>query len=158
LSTLDSIAVSPRVEGVGVLTVTVAEADLLLSAALVAVTVKLPAPAGAVYKPEAESLPPFELQFTLVLVLPVTVAVNSRVPPGANIALIGAMLIETDGGGTVTTTLAEADFMLSTVLVAVTENVPAANPAVYNPFGVIDPPVAPQETALLATPLIIAVN
>lgn len=55
-------------------------------------------------------------------------------------------------------TLADADLVVSCVLVAVTENVPAAVPAVNNPAAVIDPPVARQETAVLVTPLIIAVN
>jgi hypothetical protein len=68
------------------------------------------------------------------------------------------MLIETEGGGTVTTTLADADFVLSAVLVAVTENVPCEAPAVYNPDGVMVPPAAVQETALLGEPLIIAAN
>ena len=42
---------------VGALTVTVAEADFVLSATLVAVTVTLPAVAGAVRRPAAEIVP-----------------------------------------------------------------------------------------------------
>ena len=57
-------------------TVTVAEADFVLSATLVAFTVKEPADAGAVYRPEAETVPPVAVHVTAVFVEPVTVAVN----------------------------------------------------------------------------------
>lgn len=57
-------------------TVTVAEADFVLSATLVAFTVKEPADAGAVYRPEAETVPPVAVHATAVFVEPVTVAVN----------------------------------------------------------------------------------
>jgi hypothetical protein len=137
---------------------TLADADLVASAALVAVTVKLPVADPARYAPVDEIVPPVALQLTAVLVDPVTAAVKSCIPPEVRVALVGAMLIETDGAGTVTTTLADADFVLSAVLAAVTEKVPAVDPAVYSPLEEIAPPVAVHETALLATPLIIAVN
>src|SRR5262245_60655411 len=62
--------------GGGVLTVTVAVTNLLLSAKLVARTVNVPAVAGAVYKPEVEIVPPVADQVTAVLLVPLTVAVN----------------------------------------------------------------------------------
>ena len=66
----------------GPLTVTVAEADCVGSAALVAVTVYVPGVVGAVYKPTGEMLPPLADHDTAVLFDPVTVAVNNCVPRG----------------------------------------------------------------------------
>jgi hypothetical protein len=57
-------------------TVTVAELDLVGSAALVAVTVKVPAADGALYIPVLLIVPADAAQFTAVLLAPVTVAVN----------------------------------------------------------------------------------
>ena len=61
----------------------VADADLVVSATLVAVTVTVWAEAieaGAVYVPEAnDPTPGFKDQFTPVLLVPVTVAVNCAV-------------------------------------------------------------------------------
>jgi hypothetical protein len=62
-------------------TVTVAEAFLVVSATLVAVTVNVPAEPGAVYNPLALMVPPVAAHVTAVFVLPVTVAVNCCVPP-----------------------------------------------------------------------------
>ena len=67
---------------------------------------------------------------TAVLLLPVTVAVNCWVPPGRSDAEVGLTLTATTGGGAVTVTVAEADFVLSATLVAVTVNVPALAGAV----------------------------
>jgi hypothetical protein len=61
---------------IGAVTVTVADADLLLSATLVPRTVYVPAVAGAVYSPPVEMVPAVALQVTAVLVVPVSVAVN----------------------------------------------------------------------------------
>ena len=66
-----------------------------------------------------EIVPPVADQVTAVFVLPVTVAVNCCVPPVCSDADVGLMLTAT-GGGAVTLTLAEADFVLSAALVAVT--------------------------------------
>ena len=57
-------------------TVTLALVDLLASATLVALTVYVPAVLGAVYKPEAEIVPPVADHVTAVFVVPVTDAVN----------------------------------------------------------------------------------
>jgi len=69
-------------------------------------------------------------QVTAVLLLPVTVAVNCCVAPVWSEADVGPMLTATTGGGAVTVTVAEADFVLSATLMAVTTNVPAVAGAV----------------------------
>ena len=67
--------------GGGAATVTVAVANLVVSATLVARTVNVPAAAGAVYRPLVETVPPVADQVTAVLEVPVTVAVNCCVLP-----------------------------------------------------------------------------
>ena len=107
-------------------TVTAADADFVVSATLVAVTVCEPAKVGAVYKPleltvPAVELPPFTPStdhVTDVFELFVTVAVNCCVPPVAIVALVG--LIVTVVLGVATVTAADADFVVSPTLVAVT--------------------------------------
>ncbi len=98
------------------MTVTADEADLVLSAALVAVTVYGPAVLGAVYRPLEEMVPPLVDQLTAVFVVPLTVAVNCCVAPLSRDAVAGEMEIET---GAFTVTAAEADLVVSAVLVAV---------------------------------------
>ena len=61
--------------GAGV-TFTVADADLVESARLVAVTVIVPVVVGAVRTPAVEIVPPVVAHPTEVFVVPVTVAVN----------------------------------------------------------------------------------
>ena len=63
---------------------------------------------------------------TAVLLLPVTVAVNCCVPPVCNEAEVGLTLTATK----VTVIVADADFVLSATLVAVTVKVPAVLGAV----------------------------
>jgi len=70
-------------------TVTLAVADFVESAALVALTVYVPAVLGAVYSPVGEMLPPFTDQVTLVLELPVTVALNCKVAPVVAAGFVG---------------------------------------------------------------------
>ena len=106
--------------GGAALTVTFADADLVLSAALVAVTANVPALPGAVYMPLEEMLPPLADQVTAVLLLPVTVAVNCSVAPVTNDAEVGVIEMPTTGGAAATVTLAEADLVVSAALVAVT--------------------------------------
>src|SRR5438045_296193 len=106
--------------GGGAVTLTLAEADFVLSAALVAATVYVPAVAGAVYRPLLEIVPPVADQVIAVLVVPVTVAVNCWVAPVCTDADVGLMLTATGGGGTVAVTVAEADFVVSATLVALT--------------------------------------
>src|SRR5437899_1327883 len=69
------------------------------------------------------------------------VAVNAWVSPGSNRAELGLTFTAT---GTVTVTCAEADFVESTTLVAVTVYVPASTGAVYRPEVDTSPP--PLET------------
>lgn len=59
-----------------VATVTVADADFVVSAALVALTVYVPAVLGAVYIPELETIPALADQVTEVFQLPETEAAN----------------------------------------------------------------------------------
>ena len=72
------------------------------------------------YSPVLEIVPPVADQVTAVLLVPVTVAVNCRVAPVCMDAEVGLMLTTTGGGTAVTVTAAEADFVVSATLVAVT--------------------------------------
>jgi hypothetical protein len=101
-------------------TVTVAEADLVVSAALVAVTVYVPAVLGAVYRPLVLTVPPVADQVTAVFALPVTVAVNCCVPPVWTEADVGLTLTAPGGGAEVTVTVADEDLVVSATLVALT--------------------------------------
>ena len=98
-------------------TATVAEADLVESATLVAVTVKVPLVVGAVYRPLVDTLPPVVDQVTPVVVDPLTVAVNCWLAPANNDAEVGVMDTATEA---LTVTTAEADLLVSATLVAVT--------------------------------------
>lgn len=100
-------------------TVTVADADFVPSAALVALTVYVPAVLGAVYSPELDTVPPVALQVTAVFVVPLTVAVNWCVVPVCSVVVFG-LIPTTTGAGALTVTVAEADFVESAPLVAVT--------------------------------------
>jgi hypothetical protein len=81
----------------------------------------VPAVEGAVYRPEVEMVPPVADQVTAVFVEPLTLAVNCLVPPVAKEAEIGLMATEiTDEEEDVTVTVAEADFVVSAELFAVT--------------------------------------
>lgn len=106
-----------------VVTVTVAEADLVVSATLVAVTVTLPVVLGAVKRPLAETLPPLADQVTAVLLEPVTVAANCWVALVTTEATVGEIATATTG--TLTVMVADADLVFSATLVAVTAKVPA---------------------------------
>jgi hypothetical protein len=133
--------------------VTVAVADFVVSATLVAVAV--PVPAGpAVNRPACEIVPPAALHVTAVLLAFATVAVNCSVVPDCSDGAVG--LIVTCTGGVIVT-VAVADFVLSATLVAVTVPVPAA-PAVNRPTGEIVPPVALHVTAVLLAFETVAVN
>lgn len=73
----------------GSVTVTVAEAELLLFASLVTVTVYVPAAVGAMYRPLDETVPPVADQVTPSFLEPLTVAVNCCVPPVGTVADTG---------------------------------------------------------------------
>jgi hypothetical protein len=72
---------------------------LVVSAALVAVTVKFPAVLPATYNPVGEIVPPVALQVTAVLEEPVTLAANCCDAPSTGEADVGvtATLTEEDG-------------------------------------------------------------
>jgi hypothetical protein len=73
-----------------------AEADLVESAALVAVTVYVPFNEGAVYRPLLVTVPPDVLQVTAVLVDPMTAAVNWVSWAGCKEAVCGDTDTDTD--------------------------------------------------------------
>jgi hypothetical protein len=107
----------------GDVTVTLAWADFVVSAALVAVTFMAPegSVVGAVYKPVEEIVPALALHVTDVFTVPLTVAVNCWVcATGAN-ALVGERVTETTG---TTVTAAWADLVVSATLTAVTVTLP----------------------------------
>jgi hypothetical protein len=66
-----------------------------------------------------ETVPPVADQVTAVLLEPLTVALNCCVPLVLSDAEVGEMLTETTVA-TLTVTVADADFVLSAMLVAVT--------------------------------------
>lgn len=68
------------------------------------------------YKPDEEMVPPVADHVTEVFVDPVTVAENCLVAPVWMDALVGVIVTDT----AVTVTVAEADFVLSALLVAFT--------------------------------------
>ena len=84
----------------------------------------MPALLGAVYNPALDTVPPVAVHVTAVFELPVTVAVNVFVVPAFSEALVGLMLTDI-AAVEVTVTVAEALFVLSAALVAVTVYVPA---------------------------------
>ena len=146
--------VTPVTVGLGALTVIVADPALLGSATLVAVTIEVPAVAGAVYTPDAEMLPLEACHVTArLVVVPLTVAVSASVFPAVIDALAGETTTELtpDPGGTVlggfTVTTADADLLGSATLVAVTVPVPADVGAVYTPVAETVPIVAVHCTA-----------
>lgn len=118
---------------------TVAVPLTVVFAALVAVTVSVPAAAGAVYAPVDVMVPSLAFQVTAVFVVPETVAAKVAVPFGASDAVAGATFTVTPVGGAggagagavvVTTICADADLAGSAMLVAVTVSVPATVGAV----------------------------
>jgi hypothetical protein len=103
-------------------------------------------------------VPPVADQVTAVLLEPVTVAVNCWMPLVEMDGDVGLIDSDTGGGWVVTVRLADADFVRSATLVAVTVKVPAVLGEVYKPDAVIVPPVADQVTAVLLEPVTVAVN
>ena len=136
---------------------TTAEADLLASAVLVAVTLKVPALLGATYRPLLVTVPPDADQVTPVLVVPDTDTANCCCAPLGRFTVPGETEIDTCAG-CVTVTTAESDLLASAVLVAVTLKVPALLGATYWPPVVTVPPEDVQVTAVLVVPLTVAVN
>jgi hypothetical protein len=135
---------------VGVLTVIVADADLVGSAALVAVTFAVPADVDAVKRPLAVIEPPVADQVTdLLATVPCTVAVNCCVAPVKTEGAAGIMETElTTGAATVM--VAVADLVVSATLVAVIVAVPAVVAAVKRPLALMVPAEVFQVTDLFA--------
>lgn len=77
-----------------VVTVIVAEADLVASATLVAVTVAEPAAAGAVNRPAEVIVPDEAVQVTAVFVAPCTFAAKETVPLVETLAVVGEIATE----------------------------------------------------------------
>lgn len=122
-----------------VVTVTLAAPDLLVSATLVAVTVSVPAFAGAVYMPPAVIVPSAAFHVTALFVVePATLAENGSVPPVTDEAVAGETVTDVtagvDGGlfvgAAVTVIAAEPTLVGSATLDAVTIDVPALAGAV----------------------------
>src|SRR5262249_25914111 len=143
-------------ETTGACTVTVALADFVVSAAVVAVTVKLPVVWPAAKRPVLEIVPPVALQVTAALLLPVTEALNCCVAPVCNVAVVGVMLTETTGACTVT--VAVAFFVVSAAEVAVTVKLPAVCWAVKKSVVWVVAPVGPLVAAVLLLPVTVALK
>jgi len=80
------------------------------------------------------------------------------VAPVCRVARVGEIEIETGLVRRFTFTVAEADFALSAVLVALTVKVPIVPGAVYSPLEETVPPVVDQATDVLELPFTDAVN
>ncbi len=139
-------------------TITGAVPDFVASCVLVAVTVTLPAEAGAVNNPLELMLPPLALQVTAELKLPVPCTVAVHCDVAFVLTVVGLQLTATEVmvGATVwtwTLTGAVPDFVASWVLVAVTVTLPAEAGAVKSPLELMLPPLALQVTAELKLPV-----
>jgi len=110
-----------------------------------------------VYRPLVDTEPPDADQVTAVLELPLTAAVNCCEPPLESDAEPGEIVTATVTVA-VTLTAAEADLLVSAMLVAVTTKLPVVMGAVYIPPVEIFPPLAFQLTAVLLVPLTLAAN
>lgn len=175
--TVTSAVVGEMVTDIGTAIFTCAEADLLVSACDVAVTVTdggFGTIAGAVYNPADEIFPqalpeqpaPEMLHDMSVLEVPLTLALNCLEPEGATVAEVGEIVIVTTG---TTVTEAVADLLGSATDVAVTEKNGGAGGtagAVYSPAEFTVPQVVPaqpdpvmvQVTAVLDVPVTATVN
>lgn len=136
---------------VGALTVMVADAVLVGSATLVAVTVAVPAVAPAVNNPAALTVPDDAVHVTVLFVtVPWTFAFSCIVAPVRIDPVAGVTVIDVTVGA-LTVIVADAVFVGSATLVAVTVAVPAVAPAVNNPAALTVPEDAVHVTVLLVT-------
>jgi hypothetical protein len=143
-------------------TVTVADAALVGSAWLVAMTVSVAPLDGAVYRPDVLMLPNPALQVTAVLLLPVTLAENCTEPSGCTSAVPGVTFTFTEtgvvAGFTVTAAEAAAVDDAALLAVTVTEEIAVTLGAVSKPLLVMEPAVVDHVTLVLLEPLTEAVN
>jgi hypothetical protein len=130
------------------------------SATLVAVMVAVVqvCDAGAVNSPFSEIVPTLVVQFTAVLPVPVTVATNCCVPPGATLALDGETLTLTWPSlrVAIAVPLADGSATLVAVMVAVVHVCDGGD--VNSPLSEIVPTVVVQFTAVFAVPVTVATN
>jgi len=144
-------------------TATLALAFLVVSAALVAVTVTLVVleTLGAVNMPPLETLPEVADHITAVLLVPWTAALNCWVPPDVTAAVPGetATLTVVDPEG-LTVTTALAFLVVSAALVAFTVTLVVLDTvgAVKYPPSLIVPAVADQITDVELVPDTVAVK
>jgi hypothetical protein len=147
--------------GGGAVTVTVAVSDAAEFATLVASTWKIPATAGAVYRPVVSIDPPVASntdQVTARFEVPVTVAANGCVRPTPRVDVRG-VIATVIVGAAVTVTVAVSDAAGVATVVTTTWKVPAVAGAVYLPVVSIAPPVASvtdQVTAVFEVPVTVA--
>ena len=156
-----SLLPPPETIGIGGVTVSMAWADFVLSATLVAVIVAVVVDTtlGAVNRPLGETVPLEADQVTAVFEALLTVAENCCVSPEARLAEVGVMEIETAGSGLIETE-ARALLVGSATLVAVTVTLAgdAALGAVNRPLEEIVPVEASQVTAGFEALLTVAEN
>jgi hypothetical protein len=142
-------------------TTTVACACLVVSAALVAVTVILAEAdtVGALNNPLLETEPAVADQFTAVLVVPCTVATNCFVLPDVRVELVGEIEMLTTGAAeTATVAVACTAVFAALVAVIVTVVLLVTLGAVNKPLLEMLPAVADQVTAVLLVPCTRAEN
>jgi len=150
--------------------VTAAEADLVGSATLVAVTVTVEGvgtAAGAVYTPvagvtvpsmESPFSTPLTVQVTAVFAVPVTVGVKVCVAPTNTLAVVGEM-DTTTAGRIVVVVEPEKPAGLTVVAVIVTvAGLGTAAGAVNSPVLLMVPALAVQVTLVFAVPVTVVVN
>jgi hypothetical protein len=116
---------------------------------LVAITVTLPAAAGAVKSPLAVMAPALADQVTAELKLAVPLTVAEHCDVVLTLMVAGTQVTATEaivGGAASTKTVAVPDLVVSWVLVAVTVTLPAAGGAVKSPAAVMVPALADQVT------------
>lgn len=128
-------------------TVTRAESDLVGSAMLVAVTVAVPAEAGAVNRPVLSIFPADAVQVTRASEEFVTSAENCCCPPAVIVTSLGDTITESAAGDVaVTVTFADADAFGSATLLAVTVTTCGDGGAVNRPVASTLPAEAVQVT------------
>jgi hypothetical protein len=135
----------------GAATVIVADAVFVVSAALVAVIVAVPALADAVNSPAELTEPEDVLHVTdLFVTVPCTDAVSCSVPLVMTDAVDGETVTEFTTG-TATVIVADAVFVVSATLVAVIVAVPALADAVNSPAELTEPEDVLHVTDLFVT-------
>src|SRR5215217_903976 len=144
-------------------TVRVAESDFVGSATLVAVTVNVPARRGARYTPVLLTVPlsspPSTDHCTARLFVPVTCADREKEASCTTVPVFGETVTATSSTTTGSTVMeAEAFFVGSATLVAVTVNVPVFFGARYTPVLLTKPFASPPSTDHCTARLLVPVT